>query len=81
LKVLETEINLEKYHEDHAVDHPFSSMSFQEVKEHMAMVEAKYPEYQSFAYVYNCKYLKYGASMGWYELHAEYRSELLKAID
>jgi hypothetical protein len=81
MKVLETNINFENAHEDNPIVHPFRDMTFKEIKTHMEEIEAKYPEFCNFRYEEKWKSHGYGAMTGWYDLEADYKSELLEALD
>jgi hypothetical protein len=69
------------------LQHPFSGIdSFSEIIQFMADYEAKYPQYKNFRFVQRYEYTKeknsrYGVTREWYDLVADYKTELLEAID
>lgn len=66
--LLKTEINFEPYHEDNEVSHPLEDLSFEEIEHHMLDIGITYPGYDDYRYDKKTKSLRYGNSMGWYDL-------------
>lgn len=65
---------------DAHTESPLHGMDFEQMRLHMLKIEAKYPEYKNFKYEQEYSYSK-GEYWTWWELKAECRTELLKALE
>lgn len=69
--VLKSEINYESHAECCEPTHPFVSMTFDEITDHINKLTNEHKGFKNLQYVYNQRTYGYGARSAWYDLMGE----------